>query len=166
MPCIRPCSNNVGKRQDAQQRGEFVSYLRVIKVIRLNGPPIPTISHPYSVLQIFDDGGVVIDSFAINRLPQLLSVEGAVAAGILSRFDRLEMLLIEFRVEFAEGGESSALRRHLRNPTGSAGIWGAVTAGDSKGVILEIGVTANPTSLRNVRRRHVRIGRWSRRSDI
>ena len=135
----------------------------MVEIIRLNGAPVSKVPHPYPVLQVFHDGGVVIDRLPVHGFAQLLPVERAIAAGVLGRFHGLKVFLIEFRVEFAERSKGSAVRRHLRTPTPArdAGILCALGPWYSRGEILEVGVvTAANTAdvLGNVRRSHA----WSK----
>ena len=134
----------------------------MIKIIRLNRSSVSTVSHPYSALQVFHHRRVVIDRFPVDRLAQLLPVKGPVTAGIFRRFHGLEVLLIEFRVEFTEGGKGAALRRLLRIAGGRGVIvGGAKVAGNSWGIVLKAGVAAASAASaeRNIdgshRRRHV-----------
>ena len=133
----------------------------MIKIIRLNRSSVSTVSHPYSALQVFHHRRVVIDRFPVDRLAQLLPVKGPVAAGIFRRFHGLEVLLIEFRIEFTEGGKGAALRRLLRIAGGRGVIvGGAKVAGNSWSIVLKAGVAAAAAAAeRNIdgshRRRHV-----------
>lgn len=124
--------------------------LRVKEVIGLYRPSIPTVPHPNSILKIFDDGGVVVYGFSVNGFPKLFAVEGAIGAGALRSFHRLKMLLIKFRVKFAEGGKCSALGLLYAGGLDAVVVGWKTIPGNSRGIVLKIGAAISPSAKRNV----------------